>query len=219
MAIDAYGRYVPDYSGYNDYRAQLQRQKEELEYRLSEFDRRYQPQHQQVQPPVQQVPQTPQNPVGVPAPLKQIIQPFIVVKSEHEAREYPIVKSLDDDIGKVHFFVLEDESMLFAKRINPGTFEPEFEIYDHRKDNKENTNTISNNDGSLLLNIDARLQKIEAFVDNALAMFMTSPAGTGGDVVNAVTSSTSNKSKKPNLAEQINNRIPSPVSETKENEV
>lgn len=166
MPYDPYGRWYQDQNTF-DYREELRKQREAIDYRLSEMDRRYAPQENsgaanQYSP----------SPVSAPAPAtpKQIIQPYIPVDSEKEAREYPIVTRIDDEIGKVHFFAMRDDSAIFAKRINPGTFEPEFEIYDRRT--KMSESAISDSGGGLLQSIDTRLQKIEQFVDGALAMFL-----------------------------------------------
>lgn len=170
MAIDQWGRWAPDYNNpnnnYQSYRDELQRQKEAIEYRLSDFDRRYQIQPQ----PIQKMPNNSPNIIESPAPVKPT-QPYIIVTSEKEARDYPIVNRIDDEIGRVHFFVMNDESALFAKRINPSTFEMEFQVYILRNDS-ENVETTINANGDLLVNIDARLQKIEQFVDGVFSTFI-----------------------------------------------
>lgn len=178
MPIDQWGRPIPDYAYANPYvnnaeyyRNTLLRQKEEAERQLSEFDKRYSPAPIQQEPT--NSPATAQQPYNKPA--KQ--QPYIIVSGEKEARNYPIVNKLDDEIGNVHFFVTPDESAIFAKRINPSSFEMEFEIYDRRI--KEPAVAVSgvpmaqeNEDRERLISIDSRLKKIEEIVDGAVSMFL-----------------------------------------------
>lgn len=168
MAIDAWGRWIPDQYNPQYYRDDLMKQREAIDRQLSEIDKRYQP---------VQAPQTLQNPPvsSVDQTLIKQELPYILVDSEKEAFDYPIINKLDDDIGKVHIFVMKDESAAFFTRINPSTFDKEFEAYDKRNKSKP-IDSISNEDEDLLVSIDTRLQKIEGIVDTAVSMFMSGNA-------------------------------------------
>ena len=116
-------------------------------------------------------------------------QTFIVVKSEKEAENYEIDPL---DVGKIHVFAMEDDTAMFAKRINPSNFNAEFEAYDKRKkDNKsEKTSAPDSIDKELFISMDNRLQKIEKFIDTASDMFL-----------NGLLSNTKPKQKKDKLME------------------
>lgn len=173
MAIDQWGRVIPDYSWQN-YIDELLRQKEAIEHRLADVDKRYAPQPS---------PQIPINSTNAPVESKQMGQPYILVNSEKEARDYPIIKNINDDVGKVHFFVLPDESTIFAKSINPSTWELEFYVYKRETTDRELSNSVNSFNTDVWANIDSRLQKIESFIDIASSVLLNgglsqSPADT-----------------------------------------
>lgn len=186
MPIEQWGRPIPDYATnhlYQNpqfYRDELLRQKEAMEYRLSEFDRQY---------PPRPIPQEPFNSSAAQLPPNKPSKPlYVAVTNEKEARDYPIVNKMDDEIGNVHFFVMVDESAIFAKRINPSTFEMEFEIYDRRLSTINSSDGVANSNNKeegLLTNIDSRLERIEQFIDNSLSLFLSSNPSKSRTVKNA----------------------------------
>lgn len=159
MAVDQWGRVIPDYSLQN-YRDELLKQRDAIAYQLSEFDKRYQPQSQPIQQPSNLAGQTSKEPT----------QSYIIVSSEEEAFGYPIINNFEGDVGKVYFFVMNDESAVFAKRINRSTFDMEFEAYDRRrKIIKDDVKSEINNEWQS--KVDNRLEAVERFIDNAISMF------------------------------------------------
>jgi hypothetical protein len=107
--------------------------------------------------------------------------PYILVKTEQEAIDYPMDKY---NVGKIYMLSLEDGSAVFGKRINPSNFQVEFKAYDERKesDDTESKNNITPAASVKTLNsINKRLEKIEKFVDSAANLFMGDKADINKD--------------------------------------
>jgi len=120
-------------------------------------------------------------PIEPPMPIinDPIKQDFIVVKSEQEAFDYPIVDSFNERLGKIHFFVLDGDEELYAKRINPSNFEMEFEIYDRRKSRKNlDGEILENNSDERFSEIFERLNVIEETIDMAVKLLNMSTSDT-----------------------------------------
>jgi hypothetical protein len=94
-------------------------------------------------------------------------QPFIFVSSEKEALDSPIDKL---NVGIVHIYSMTDGKTIYAKQINPGTFEMEFKTYTEVVPDTQMTLDINQ---TTLNSINERLEKIQQFIDSASSLFMS----------------------------------------------
>ena len=105
-----------------DYRDELLRQKESLERRINEYDMRYPAQYDQSQQ--QQTTDQKQQTDAKQSTSEQLV--VKIVKSREEANQ----QALDYmNPNALFLFALEDESELYAKRLNIGTGLPDFKTY------------------------------------------------------------------------------------------
>jgi hypothetical protein len=91
--------------------------------------------------------------------------PFLPVNSFNDVKSYKIDAA---DVGKVFLFELSDENSIFAKRINPSSWEPEYETYDRRVVASDGeSESIFESKPDTLAEINEKLDRIQAFIDTA----------------------------------------------------